>query len=101
MKSIPLSDSAVLIWLAEGESPMAAEFDQKKLSVPPYPNPEPWWTAKEAIEHAHSTWISEAHAASGQGKVPWIKIGSLVLSPTEIRESAELIQRLVGAPGRL
>ncbi len=77
--NIPHNASAVLIWLPKGIDPSAPSFDIKSVNAPPVPNPEPWWECRQAINHA-------ASLIHHDGKVPWIKVGDLLLSPEEIAE---------------
>ena len=79
--NIPLNAAAVLIWLPPGESPEDQNFNPKNVQPPPPTNPEPWWFAGEAIRYADEV-------VDTYGKVPWIKIGDLLLSPGEIRKVA-------------
>lgn len=79
--NIPLNGSAVLVWLPEGVKPTDDDFDPRKILAPPVPNPEPWWYAGEAIQHAALT-------LDTYSKVPWIKIGEILLDLKDIREIA-------------
>jgi hypothetical protein len=75
--NIPLDAAAVLIWLPKGMDPLAKSFSFASIEAPPHPNPEPWWECQQAIEHA-------ASLVHDDDKLPWIKVGGLLLSPEEI-----------------
>ncbi|MGA2637456.1 hypothetical protein [Methylocella sp.] len=85
-ENIPLNASAVLIWLPAGKSPNDNDFNAKALTAPPHPNPEPWWFAGEAIRYAYEL-------TDKGGKLPWLKIGKILLSPDEVLEAAEAIPK--------
>jgi hypothetical protein len=83
LTAIPWDSSAIVLWLPEGEIPRVdALFDSQAQSAPPLPNPQAWWTFQEAIARLKS---NHDH----QGKVPWIKVGSTILSPDDIYDAYE------------
>jgi hypothetical protein len=69
--------SAVLIWLPRGELPDARGFDAIKVQPSPTPNPHPWWLLHEAVTYAVT--LEDKH-----GKVPWIKTGEQILTPSKL-----------------
>jgi hypothetical protein len=80
--NIPYHAAAVLIWLPPGQKPDTQNFDLSTVSDPPHPNPEPWWKGRDAIFYAAELSIKDRH-----GKLPWIKWGHELLSPTEIMDN--------------
>jgi len=80
--NIELHYTAVLIWLPPGQAPDVQTFDLSQASPPPNPNPELWWTVRDAISYAAELRYEDRHS-----KVPWIKWGHKLLSPKEIMET--------------
>jgi hypothetical protein len=81
-------DAAILIWLPPGREPDLQTFDLKTEAVPPPdPNPEPWWTIRDAIIYA-----AELRPQDRHGKEPWIKWGHELLSPAEIMATYQNIK---------
>jgi hypothetical protein len=76
-QNLDLTASAILIWLPKGDKPDVQQFDKGKIQPPPSPNPEPWWLLHEAIKYARTLDHSD-------GKLPWIKTGTQILSPDDI-----------------
>jgi hypothetical protein len=72
-----LMAAAILIWLPKGERPDVQTFGQTRVQPPPAANPEPWWLLHEAITYART--VDRTH-----DKLPWIKVGSEILSPEDI-----------------
>ena len=75
--NLPLNASAVLIWLPKDERPDGGDWDVTRAKNPPLPNPEPWWTLKDAVVYAVT--VERKH-----DKLPWIKTVDQLLSPQEI-----------------
>lgn len=75
--NIPLNAAAVLVWLPRGVIPSESSFNIGSVEGPPIPNPEPWWECGQAILYAVSL-------TENNGKVPWIKVGDLLLDPDRI-----------------
>jgi hypothetical protein len=80
--NIPYHAAAVLVWLLPDQTPDVQNFDLSTASEPPHPNPEPWWNIKDAIFYA-----MELNTEKRQGKLPWIKWGHELLSPTEVAKN--------------
>jgi hypothetical protein len=79
---INFHDAAVLLWLPKGEMPTPNHFHPDNDLKPPSPNPEPWWVLGQAL--IHSRIVQGDH-----GKEPWIKVGSVVLTPVQVLNAYE------------
>jgi hypothetical protein len=88
-KSLPLFSAAVLLWMPKGQEPDIQKFDPSQIQAPPAANPEPWWLLHEAITYAMT--VERSHS-----KVPWIKVGDELLSPSEIANIYKSMGNLSG-----
>ncbi|WP_156527005.1 hypothetical protein [Bradyrhizobium sp.] len=79
-ENLDLLASAILLWLPEGEEPDVQLFSPDVVVPPPHPHPDPWWLLHEAITAAME--VTRSHQ-----KLPWIKVGTRILSPQEISET--------------
>ena len=77
--NLPLLSAAILVWLPNGEEPNIQKFNPSQIQPPPAANPGSWWLLHEAITHAMT--VERSHS-----KVPWIKVGEELLSPSRIAD---------------
>jgi hypothetical protein len=91
----PLNAAAVLVWVTPGEAPTLAAFDLKNVQGPPHPNPEAWWLAGQAIEYAVQTIVTDRH----HGKEPWIKVGDVLFTPSDVKAIYSSMQHQRGKLG--
>jgi hypothetical protein len=83
---LPWQSSAMVIWLPEGEAPDAAKhFNVEADLRPPNPNPEAWWDLGQAV-------INVRIADRSHTKLPWIKVGDVLLSPDEVLGAYEFFK---------
>ena len=75
--------AAILIWLPDGSRPKSGDFRRN-------PSAEVAASFSEAVERAMSS--ADRH----QGQLPWIKIGSRVCDPDQIRASRRTLDDVAG-----
>lgn len=93
LDDLPFKAAAVLLWLPDGETPIAGDFqitEDETSKAPPHPNPEAWHELGDALGSALHT-IRDAHQ-----KLPWIKVGDIILSPKDIARAYEHFKAKVG-----
>lgn len=75
--------AAILIWLPDGSRPRSGDFRRN-------PSAEVASSFSEAVERA----MASAHRHPGQ--LPWIKVGSKVCDPAQIKASCQTLNDVAG-----
>jgi hypothetical protein len=75
--------AAILIWLPDGSRPKSGDFSRN-------PSAEVASSFSEAVERA----MASAH--HHQGQRPWIKVGSKVCDPAQIKASCRTLNDVAG-----
>ena len=81
----PTSDvtAALLIWVSDGARPRSGDFRLNR-SVEVFPS------FAQAVEHA----MADGHRQAG--RLPWIKVGSRVFDPDQVRSARGTVNDLKG-----
>jgi hypothetical protein len=75
--------AALLIWLSGGDRPRSGDFRAN-------PSAEVFPSFAQAVEHAM------ADASRHAGRLPWIKVGSRVFDPDQVRSARGTVNDLKG-----
>lgn len=79
MRSVDLTQEAILVWLPKGENATVSHFSGEAVEQPPAENPDTWWTGQHAVEHV-------GKVLRDHDKLPWIRIGDEILGPDAIAQ---------------
>jgi hypothetical protein len=80
--------AAILVWLPAGTRPTPEDFDQQRRDLCPTVLP----SVGGAIEQA----IATIERGKNGGRLPWIKVGSAILDPDQVRSAGSTVDDVKG-----
>jgi hypothetical protein len=79
---------AILVWSPNGTRPTPEDFDRQRQDL----NPTVFPSFGVAVEHA----IAAIERGGSGGRLPWIKVGSRIFDPAQVRSARNTVSDVKG-----
>ena len=79
---------AILVWFPNGTRPTPEDFDRQRQDL----NPMVFPSFGVAVEHA----IAAVERGGSGGRLPWIKVGSRIFDPAQVRSARNTVSDVKG-----